>query len=76
MYRPYRGPVESIRSDRPKVTDRKGGTNVDPVDGQIDYGDEYEEHNSAWETRYPAPSNAPELEEMTMGRTEWVNEAM
>lgn len=75
MYRPYRGPAESVRSHRTKGT-RRGGTNVDPIDGQgLDYTDEFEdEHNSEWETRNVPPSDAPSLEEMTMGRTEWAGE--
>lgn len=66
--------MESVRSHshRTKGT-RRGGTNIDPVDEGLEYGEEYDnEHNSSWETRHPAPSDAPELlDEMTMGRTEW-----
>lgn len=80
MYRPYRGPAESIRSRQSRGTARRGGTNVDPTDGHehgMTYDDEYEEdRHSGWETRNAAPSDAPSYDEMTLARTEWAGDTM
>lgn len=69
---------ESIRSGHTRGT-RRGGTNVDPVDGHLAAypEDEYDDENrSAWETRGPPISDAGDLEAMTLGRTDWGGETV
>lgn len=77
MYRPYRGPAPaSMRSSR------RGGTDVDRAPGE-EFGDEYEEYTGdefdhrsrgargGWETVNPPESDAPSMERLTLGPSEW-----
>jgi hypothetical protein len=76
MYRPYRGPAPpSMRSSR------RGGTDVDRGPGE-EYEDDYEEYpdeydarsrgtRGEWETANPPASDAPSMERLTLGPSEW-----